>query len=101
MVDDACDDLPESELALSVISQSGSNAKLAGQPVKDGHGTHARPLPRGVEAFDGNGALESIQIVLVLEGQSDGGNFLRGALGEIGDCAVFSKKGTSVLEKNH
>jgi len=40
------------EAALAILHL----AKFAGQPVKDDHGPDARPLPGGVEAFEGNGA---------------------------------------------
>lgn len=57
--------------------------------MKDGHGTDTGALAGGVETFEGSRTLESLQVVLVLEGQSDGGNFFPGALGEIGDRAVL------------
>jgi hypothetical protein len=89
LIDGPGDDLPEGEFALPVVAQGGGDAQFPGQALQHGDGSGAGSLAQGEGSALGGGAGERLQVVLVLEGEFDGGDFLRRAFGEVGDGAVL------------
>ena len=90
LIDHASDDLPESEFSLPVGSEGMDDAEFLSEALEDGDGANAEALaPNNIIRDRGGIGSEVFEMVFMFEGETDGGDFLRGALGEVGDGAVL------------
>ena len=84
--DHAGDDLPEGELAVAGVAEGVGDAKLAGDRVHHGDGSHRESLVQAHGFADGP---EVFQVVFVAQCELDRFDLAVGAGGEICDGAVL------------
>ena len=86
LIDNPRDHPPQSELPLARGAERGGYSQPARDVIDDPDRADRRPLP---EAHRFGDRSELGEIVLVLQGQADGGDLLGRAVGQIRDRAVF------------